>query len=363
NAAISLISTTNSAQGFAFYQGYSEDVNVSTSNDTLTTDKELKYVLTGAEISSESVYASVDGVDCVLKRASADGDTVCYKLYPKALLGYNINTSVSLWSNLVYNIYVPKIGTHSFTVNGEVPTFSIYTDKEGVEFYHIAISIPAGEALEDIRIRINVISGNTTVPASYTLNVLEYAEAVIAGDHTEVTKTLMKAMLAYAHSAHTYFENTESVSDKLARIDALLADYEAPMPEIKESKTPTASYFDTVEIHLGAVPSFRFYLGSGYTKDNFTFASGGKSVSVKAGTGSDGKAYLEIAMYAYMMLDDVTYTVNGTDITEAYNIFSYLDYAENTLKDESVVEIVKALMGYSECAARYRAEILADKTA
>ena len=58
-------------------------------------------------------------------------------------------------------------------------------------------------------------------------------------------------------------------------------------------------------------------------------------------------------MYAYMMLDDVTYAVKGTDVSESYNLYAYYNYAV-TLNNANLVAIVEALMKYSASADAYR---------
>ena len=63
-------------------------------------------------------------------------------------------------------------------------------------------------------------------------------------------------------------------------------------------------------------------------------------------------------MYAYMMLDDVTFTVKSTGETGTYNLYSYLDYARNVVKDANLVAIVEALAKYSVSAKAYRASVI-----
>ena len=58
-------------------------------------------------------------------------------------------------------------------------------------------------------------------------------------------------------------------------------------------------------------------------------------------------------MYAYMMLDDVTFTVKTTGATGTYNLYSYYEYAK-TLNNANLVAIVEGLMKYSVSAKAYR---------
>ena len=295
-----------------------------------------------------SKLALDNGVECVFVKASANDTTTTYKLMPEVMVDYKIKTSVTLYSNFVYNIYVPAANFNSASVNGEtVP----YTEVEiyDVTYYLIKVDLPAGETLRDIALTVTLNSGNTTVDASWTLNVFNYTKSILAGDYNDITKNLMKDMLVYASAAHTYFENTEA-ADKLAQIETLLGDYNRTLPE-GEAKAPAEkTYFTDARVYLGEVPSFRFTLASGYTASDFTFKVGERNADAIASV--DGK-YVEITMYAYMMLDDVTFTVKSTGATGTYNLYSYYEYALKQ-NNANLVAVVEALMKYSASAKEYR---------
>ena len=59
--------------------------------------------------------------------------------------------------------------------------------------------------------------------------------------------------------------------------------------------------------------------------------------------------------YAFAMTMDVTYTIEGTDISGEYNLAAYLAHA-NTLDNDNLVALVKALWQYSESAMAYKTE-------
>ena len=298
-----------------------------------------------------SVWNTTDGIECVFVKSSANGTTTTYKLYPKVMVDYKIKTSVTLYSNFVYNIYVPRKNVYDFSINGKT---HLYTEVEvdGVDYYLIKVDLPAGETLKDIAVCVTLNSGNTTVDANWTLSVYNYTKAVLAGNYDDTTKTLMKDMLVYASAAHTYFENTEAVAAKLSEIKTLLGDYNATLPT-GEAKAPAdKTYFTDVAVYLGEVPSFRFYLASGYTAADFSF-----KVGKRAATVVEGEGYVEIVMYAYMMLDDVTFTVKTNGATGTYNLYSYYEYAK-TLNNADLVAIVEGLMKYAVSASNYRTSVI-----
>ena len=291
-----------------------------------------------------------DGAECVFVQDSVNGDNVNYTLYPKVMVGYKIKTSVTLWSNFVYNVYIPKANAYSFNVNGQTEAYD-EVEIDGIIYYQVKVALPAGEALGDISVAVKLNSGSTTVDASWTLNVLDYTKAVLDGDFDEVTKTLMKDMLVYASAAYTYFGN-ELDEDKTTELEALTKDYGKEMPTGEAKKPTDKTYFTDVSVYLGDVPSFRFTLAEGYTADDFTFKVGERSVTASV---VDGK--VEIVMYAYMMLDDVTFTVNATGVTETYNLYEYYEFAKAE-NDTNLIAIVEALMKYSVSAKDYRNSVI-----
>ena len=296
-------------------------------------------------------YYNADGVECVFVKASENDGYVNYSLYPEVMVDYKIKTSITLWSNFVYNVYIPAINFNGVKLNGLAVDYE-EVEIDGVVYYHVTVNLPAGDTLSDINLCVTLNTGSTTVDANWTLNVYNYTKSVLAGEFDDTTKTLMKDMLVYASAAHTYFDNTTAVADKLAEINTLLGDYTAALPTGEAKQPTTDTYFTKVEVYVGEVPSFRFYLADGYTADDFTFKVGKRNANVTVGDG-----YVEIVMYAYMMLDDVTFTVIGTDVSESYNLYSYYAYAK-TLGNANLTAVVEALMKYSVSAKAYRDAVI-----
>lgn len=315
------------------------------------------------------------GVECVFVKSSVEGENTIYKVYPEVMVGYKIKSSVTLYSNFVYNIYVPATDAVSNVyIDGELVLLddSMITEIDGADYYRIQVSLPASKSLNDIKLAVALISGETTVNAKWTLNVVNYAKLVLAGDSSDVEKTLVRDMLSYAVSAHTYFKTTEDVIDKLAQITSILGENydennKVTVPEDAAKQPADDTYFTSVAIYLGEVPSFRFYLASGYEASDFAFAVGGRKVdAIPLDENNDGTAdCIEIVMYAYMMLDDVSYTVVNKDtdatVTEYYNLYAYYKYVSSLTgekADANLVSIVERLMKYAASADAYRASVV-----
>ena len=72
---------------------------------------------------------------------------------------------------------------------------------------------------------------------------------------------------------------------------------------------------------------------------------------------TDGRTYIRVSVYAYAMTNTVSYTIEGTDISGAFNLKAYYDFAleEN---DAKLISLVERLWKYSESARNYRAEAI-----
>ena len=314
------------------------------------------------------------GAECVFVKRSEVDRKATYQVYPEVMLGYKIKSSVTLYSNFIYNIYIPATNAVSAVyINGESITLdeSMIAVIDESEYYRIQVSLPASKTLNDIKVVVSLASGETTVNVKWTLNIVKYAKTVIAGDSSDVEKALICDMLSYAASAHTYFNTSEAVADKLAEIANILGESydtnnKVTVPEDAAKQPADATYFKSVSIYLGEVPSFRFYLANGYEAGDFTFTVSGKRVeAIAIDTNGDGISdCVEIVIYAYMMLDDVSYTVVNKDtnaaVTEYYNLYAYYKYVSSLTGDASdpkLVSIVERLMKYAESAKVYRAYV------
>ena len=302
---------------------------------------------------ANTLFDTDDGVSCSFAKISEDAKYANYSLYPEVMKGYKIKTSVTLWSNFVYNIYIPQAGVSAFLVNGNNVAYEEVMMGE-TAYYHIAINLAASESLSDIDLKVILKSKDTEVTARWNLSTLSYIKKVLADSPDPVTEALMLDMLSYASAAHIYFKNTAPVAGKLDEIASILKDYNSAVSVGEAKKISGDSYFTKTVIYLGDVPSFRFYLADSYRASDFSFTVG--SVPVNVTEDGNGK-YIEIVMYAYMMLDDVSFTVtdkiSGETVNESWNLYAYYEYSQ-TLGEDHLVDIVAALMRYSESAKAYK---------
>ena len=308
-------------------------------------------------------YATTLG-ECEFMKESENALTVTYRLRASALAEFKVQTNISLYSDLRFNIYVTDIATlKSLTLNGEVYDGEKLsslpkTEIDGASYYILTVALPAGAALDDIILGVEITSGDDVLSGRYTMGVVSYVEAAMAKVGAGAEKTLLCDILSYVRSAYAYAGKTDA---KIAKIDAILgADYDAAnMPTVSTAVTPeVGNGVESATFVLGAVPSVRFYLdGTVSDVTKFKFTGGGRTLAFTTGSDSEGD-YVEVATYAYVLADEISFTVEGTSYSGSYNLASYYDYAQNRYegaKKAELINLTERFMRYAESAKAYKA--------
>ena len=329
--------------------------------DTLTFGKyngkytEL-YLPENAEApAADNVWASTGGAPCIFVKSATEGGYTSYTLCPKVLSGFNVKSSVTLWTNFVYNVYVPASEyLTDLSIDGTAIDLSAASKVllGDDTYYKISVVLPVSESLRSINLFATLTENGKAVSCSRSFDLIDYAVEINGGDYAAVEKQLACNMLSYARAAYSYF-GVAGAEESIARINAILGDgYDtANKPASGVAKAPANEAFKSVTLNLGGVPAFRFYLADGYEAADLVFATRGSMLEVTEGTDVNGR-YVELVMYAYRMCDDVTVSVSGSSATEVYNVYSYYEYALTV--GDSVSLLVERLMAYSASAELYR---------
>ncbi len=302
------------------------------------------------------------GVECVFVKSSAEGANTTYQVYPEVMLGYKIKTSVTLYSNFVYNVYVPKnADVLGISINGVAlsDTDFVVTDATvgSEEYYKIAIPLAVSESLSEIDVKVTLKSGVTSVDASWSVGLLGYAKRVIEGNYSEAEKTLAKDMLSYAKAAYVYADSVDKES-VITKVDEILDDYINVFTKVDgETNVNTGIY--CVKFILAENPIIRFYLAKDMTKESYTFKYGNTVLEyISEGSETIDNVtynYVDISLYAYQLIGEITYT-DGTN-NGSYHINSYYDFVTTDIayKDNiGLITLVEKLYNYCKSAAAYR---------
>ena len=301
-------------------------------------------------------FKTVSGGKVSLAMIAQDGEYDVYRPRPVevAAVDYSPKISITLYSQLVLNVYVPVESTQKFTLDGiTYENLADIADKKvtvsGKEYYLISIALESAEAAKDISLVTVVDLGGKTASATFTLSIPKYAAKVLNNSSaTDVEKALVKDVLAYVQAAYNYF-TTFNTEEEIARVNALIdsilvigGDYDGT--PVSSGVTNTVAPVNGVTLNLNDKPSIRFYV----TDTAVEFYADGKKLDVVTGTDANG-AYVELDVYAYVLCETITYGEGGS-----YHISNFLENAAGTDYENLVACFIK----YTESASAYRNSVI-----
>ena len=291
-------------------------------------------------------------------KKSSDGTTAVYTPVPTASVGLDFKpmASVTLDSNLIFNIYIPAhAGLGTVTLDGA--TVTLGEAKGG--YYLVSVELPADEAARELKLAVNLTVDGTALKGSFTFSTVKYAEKLLAMDITDKEELLIKDMLAYINSAYELF-NGESV----AKIDTILNGYISKAVETTDAKQNVPGLSGATFV-LTAKPAVRFYFAEGYTYDDFTFMVGGRNLTEKDIANDDVTDFVEFSLYAYEMTETFSYTVDGD--SGEYNLIAYYAYVSGEgdnfyqgADKEKLADLTAKFYNYCRSAAEYKTAVTAE---
>ena len=296
-----------------------------------------------------------------LVKTNSDKASATYSLVASDVGNFIPKTSITLSSELVYNVYVPAVDSlKSFTVDGKAyGDAKIVTLSDGNQYYHIAVSMPASEAARNVVLKAIVTIEGKDYTGTWTMSIPKYAKKILDSDATDVEKTLIKDVLAYIKAVYIYF-NADDKTEVVKAIDEILGDYNKTFAKV-DGTTDADDGLWGVVIALEEKPAVRFVLPEGVTADGYIFKSGNTTLEYTVGTmtiGENTHYYADVSLFAYQMINQITYT-DGTN-SGCYHINSYYDYVtkDDELKnDANLISLVEKLYNYCKSAEAYRASV------
>ena len=362
--ATGLVNLNIEVIGGAIYANRLDGVNITNniSGVVFKRDENNEYITltVPGDVSAAKTSYNTDLGAMTFVKLRTEGDKYVYFLRDTDKL-ISPKASLTLYSDFVYNVYVPVKGSVVRIILDGV----LYSDLDsldvveidGAKYYHITKKISANEACDNfiLVIEMQMFDGKTHT-ATWALSVVSYAEKLIAGNYSDTVKTLAKDVLAYIRAVYVYDNLDKSDID---HIDSIIGkNYSSSSkPNTNVTAVNNADGLSSACLELGASPAFRFYLDGSYDASKYKFRVAETTPNCEVLADTDGRTYIRVSVYAYAMTNTVSYTIEGTDISGAFNLKAYYDFAleEN---DAKLISLVERLWKYSESARNYRAEAI-----
>ena len=317
-----------------------------------------------------------DGTTCAFIKSGEGEETVIYSLVPaSATEDFTPKANITLYSDLIFNIYVPKNVKNitAMTLNGAALELSTLTvDENG--YYVIAQPLKSYEAAKTLTLQVTIDVNGTTLRGSFTFSIPDYAKAIIGNENaTAAEKTLVADVLAYIKSAYNYFANIENplvTEEELAAANAAIGEVSGTSTFNKE--TVLNSYavsvmnldgITGVTFNLGSTPSLLLTFDGTVTADDFTYSINGVELDY---TTDDDRTYVQITGFAYLMNETITVTRKVADEGEVttgdINLAAYYRQSSNngatSAENSILVDIVEKFYNYCTSAKAYRNSVM-----
>ncbi len=226
------------------------------------------------------------------------------------------------------------------TVNGNETVFSDVVDGQ-----RVSVALAAAQMTDTITLRLVDENGNES--NTYQYSIRQYADTILAGDYTDTTKALVKAMLIYGAKAQVLFNyNTENLADNgiVAELPEVPETYPA---QSLEGKAPNISFYGATLVFRDRT-AVRLYFSVKDDVANHTFTVGSETYIP---TLKDGIYYIEIGGISPADLDErYSVTVDGT-LTITYGPIDYILRMYNRQSSsQELKDAVRAMYAYM-CAA------------
>ncbi len=306
-------------------------------------------------VAPNDTFSNASGLELTFVKEGTDGDNTVYRLMSKKPENFEFvpKNSITLGSDLVYNVYVPVNDCLTlFTLDGvEYADFTellknTVTLDDGNDYYLISIPLAAKEAARNIVLAVKVTVDGRAYSATFTMSVVKYAAALLETSTSEEEKTLALDVLQYIRAAYTYFGTTDE--EQMAKIDTLLTGY-ASKPTVEGSDVVETTGLSSATLVLSGKPSIRFYLADGADASAYKFYIGGKQI--KTVVSEDG-TYVDTDVYAYELCETVTYTING-EAAGSFHINAYYAFVSGTDENSYTGADKAELTALTECFWKY----------
>ncbi len=288
-----------------------------------------------------------------------------------------IKTNLTLYTDFVYNIYIPKAPADSGFINhvsldGGEPISPEELEEiaiNGEAYYILKKEISAHLGGRSFNLSVNVNDEDGSVQdIVYTLSIPDYIDAVLAGNYGESQKGVVRAALTYIKAACNYYDTTGALPYPTEENTDL-----SSLPHIAGEPSPSASeavkaVLDSVTLSLEGKVKFRFYLKSGISEDKMSmvlaYSLNGKRTITSFGAADakmtgDGARYYEIEVKARDLREDIEIYLGTAEkaADHVYRLAYYAHFANDSQsilpKKEQLTLLVDALWNYSEAASDY----------
>ena len=250
--------------------------------------------------------------------------------------------NLTLHANFFVNLYIPVSNDYtvkSVLVGETALDVANVVTVDGVQYVKVSAETNVAKLGAAVEFAVTVTADGCDATETVAINVVDYAEYIIAGNFSAEAKDLMKYILKYAKAANDYLGVTNEVIDAAAgnvTVEGFTKDYTALT---EEEKAVIAAVFASATVDLnGAAPAYKFIVAENFEG---TITVAGVEYTVTA-----GQEIVVDDIRAFNFLEGVTVVAGETTFT-----FTFGNYAAEA--NAEVKALVDALYDYCSAAKAF----------
>ena len=327
--------------------------------------------------------------------STEESGNATYEIKPHA--NFELKANLALYSDFVYNLYIPKsavdsilfksaridrfgydgsvkLGTELAVKNGEVVSLKLAYDDAPIDYYVLKTNVPAPEG--DITFRlVMTLVGHYGEEFSHiqTFSIFDYVDRVNAGSYSDDAKDMVNATKTYIKAARNYYGAISNPTAPTPYPIEENADLVSVIGTAEKVKKPAASepirdVFYGMTLSLESKIKFVFYMHKGFTdRITFTYPINTKptEVTVSAADCYETKVYdsaigdyipllcYEISMKAIDLRSAITINLSSTENEVDYT-YRLANYVESVYGASAGLDaLMDSLWAYSSAANKY----------
>ena len=280
---------------------------------------------------------------------------------------FEVYSSLTVSKEFTLNFYIPEGSPVVDVVVGGVSYFDVNsldsyekTVHEGVSCYRVECgSFTAKNAISARRVQYVIEHEGGRYSLDSTYSIVEYCADVLAGDYSDITKTLMLDILCYIREGYDFFIGSGATEEELKLVDSLIGDYDSKeeIPADAADLSALSGLVSSVQFAANDRITMRIALTEAAKSEKIRIYYGTAAALAVNGTDAD---FLEIDVPLFALTDTIQIVVGET--SAEYSFAAYVAAVADAYSEScpELCDMLAATLRLGKSARRYEGAGLPD---
>ncbi|MBR2343663.1 MAG: hypothetical protein IKA64_05350 [Clostridia bacterium] len=280
---------------------------------------------------------------------------------------FEVYSSLTVSKEFTLNFYIPEGSPVVDVIVGGVSYFDVNsldsyekTVHEGVSCYRVECgSFTAKNAISARRVQYVIEHEGGRYSLDSTYSIVEYCADVLAGDYSDITKTLMLDILCYIREGYDFFVGGGATEEELALVDSLIGDYDSKeeIPADTADLSALSGLVSSVQFAANDRITMRIALTEAAKSEKIRIYYGTAAALAVNGTDAD---FLEIDVPLFALTDTIQIVVG--EASAEYSFAAYVAAVADAYSEScpELCDMLAATLRLGKSARRYEGAGLPD---